>query len=418
MTVLQWVVAAAAIYVLLVFLSNMLAMPRFGDCPARRHYPRVSVLVPARNEEENLPRLIPSLLAQDYPDFEVVVLDDNSTDRTADILAEFARRDSRVRVLSGLPHRPGWIGKNWACHQLSEATTSEWMLFTDADTVHKPGALRAAMDAALHHPVDFLTAIIGQEVRSWGERLVVPFFSTYHIFCAVPLELGYRLRSARVFAANGQFLLFRRQAYDEIGGYAAARDTVLDDQALVSRITRHGLRWRMCDGSRFVRCRMYTNWAGVFRGFTKNVFVAFGGAIVPYCLVWTGIALLFFEPLVVLALAALRFPLAPAGVPVALATILATLLLWLGTARRFRFPFYLAFMYPATIGLALVIAVRSVVMLSTGHATWKGRTIAQPLAGPAKVSRARPALRPLAFLLWFASIAFAFLFSGVYRLRH
>jgi chlorobactene glucosyltransferase len=419
LAVLQWAVLALAVYVLMVCLSNLLAMPRLGSYPSRPHYPRVSILVPARNEEENLPRLIPSLLTQDYPDFEVVVLDDNSSDRTPEVLAEYASRDSRLRILSGRPTPSDWLGKNWACHQLFESTTSEWVLFTDADTVHGPGALRAAMDAALHLDLGFLSAIINQEIRTWGERLVVPFFSIHHVFCVVPFELGYRLRRLRVFAANGQFMLFRRQAYDRIGGYSAVRSAVLDDQSLVARVVAHGLRWRICDAHRFVSCRMYRSWSGVFEGFTKSVFTAFAGAIEPFCLAWTAISLLFFGPLAIMALAAFRAPLAPVQLPLAIATILVTLVFWLASSRRFGVPLYLAFLYPATAGIALAIALRSVVMLSAGRATWKGRIIAQPATsnGPLRVSRPTPVLRQLTYAYWYVNIGVTLLFYAYYRLR-
>ncbi|MBM3331098.1 glycosyltransferase [candidate division WOR-3 bacterium] len=417
LAVLQWVALALAFYVLAVCLGNLLTMPRLGRYPSQPHYPRVSILVPARNEEENLPRLIPSLLAQDYPDFEVVVLDDNSTDRTAQILAQFARRDSRVRVLSGLPRPPGWVGKNWACQQLSEETSGDWILFTDADTVHAPGALRAAMDAALPGRLEFVSAIVGQEIRTWGERLVVPFYSIHHVFCTIPFELCRRLHLP-ISAANGQFMLFRRQAYDWIGGYASVRGEVLDDRAFAARVVAHGLNWCFCDAHRFVTCRMYKNWAGVVEGFTKGVFAAFDRALAPFALAWAGIVLLFFLPPAVLVLAGLGIALAPSQLPLALAGIAVPLCFLLLSGRRFGVPSYLAFLYPATVSLALFVAVRSVVMLSTGHATWKGRTIeAAGESGPNRALRPAPGLRTAALVFWFLDVGLTAIGYAYHRLR-
>jgi chlorobactene glucosyltransferase len=269
------------------------------------------------------------------------------------------------------------------------------------------------MDVALHRDLDFLSAIVGQEVRTWGERLVVPFFSIHHVFCTVPFELGYRLRLP-LYAANGQFMLFRRQAYDRIGGYASVLGEVLDDLSLAAQVVAHRLRWRFGDAHRFVSCRMYRSWAGVVEGFTKSVFTAFGRAVAPFVLAWSGITLLFFLPLVVLALAALRVPLAPTQLPFALTGIAMTLCFWLVSSRRFQVPSYLALLYPATIGVALVIAVRSAIMLTEGRATWKGRTIEQPAA---TTPRPVPALRQLTCFYWYLNAGVAMLFHAYYRMR-
>ena len=417
-TVLQWVVLAVAGYLLAVTVTNLLTMPRLGEYRSHLRYPRVSILVPARNEEENLPRLIPSLLAQDYPDFEVVVLDDDSTDRTVDVLAESARRDSRLRVVPGLPRPAGWLGKNWACHQLSQSTTSDWILFTDADTVHRPGALRAAMDAALHHQLDFLSALLNQEVRTWSERLVVPFYSIYHVFCTVPFALGRRLRRPRLCAANGQFMLFRRQAYERIGGYAGIRSAVLDDQALATRVVAHELRWRFGDASRFVSCRMYRNWESVVEGFTKSVFTAFNYRLEPFLLTCVGLLLIFFGPLFVAILAASGITPALARLPLAVASILITICLWLAVNRRFRIPLYLVLAYPATVGLALFIAVRSAMVLPTGRATWKGRAIeATGASGSPAMVRPLPGLRTATYVYWYLGVSIAMLAHAYYRIR-
>lgn len=416
--ILQWVGLGLVGYVMAVTILNLVTMPRLGRYPQRERYPRVSVLVPARNEEANLPRLIPTLLAQDYPDFEVVVLDDNSTDRTPEILDQFARTDRRIRVISGLPRPRGWLGKNWACHQLSESAKGEWILFTDADTWHRPNSLRSAMDVALRHKLDFLSAILNQEVRTWAERLVVPFYSVYHIFCTLPFALGIRFRRLDLCTANGAFLLFRREAYDHIGGYYSVRSAVLDDQALALRVREQQLRWRFCDGSEVVGCRMYRGWPSVVEGFTKGVFTAFNFAIEPFALAWAGITLIFFAPLLILALVALRQPLNPTLVPIAVASILATLFFWLAVNRRFRFPLYLVPLYPVTIGIALYIGLRSVLMLSTGRATWKGRVIeATGEFGSPSMMKPLPGLKTATFVYWYLGVGVAVLANAYYRMR-
>jgi chlorobactene glucosyltransferase len=414
--ILQWVGLAVSCYLLGVTILNLLTMPKLGQYRSQPGYPRVSILVPARNEEENLQQLMPSLLAQDYPDFEVLVLDDNSTDHTRDILTQFARSDSRLRVLAGLPRPRGWLGKNWACHQLSEIATGDWLLFTDADTIHRPGSLRAAMDAVLCHRLGFLTGIVHQEARTWAERLVVPFYSVYHVFCTVPFALGLRFRRLRLSAGNGQLLLFSREAYDRIGGYCEVRSDVLDDHALAMKVARLGLDWRFCDASRFVSCRMYDCWRGVVEGFSKSVFAAFGYRADTFLVACAIQLLIFFGPLAVLALAAWHVN--PFEAPLAAACLAVVLSFWLAVNRRFRFPLYLVLLHPATVAIALLIGVRSMIVLAAGRATWKGRIIEGPAAdGSAQMVRMISGLRTATYAYWSLGVGIALLTKVYYRMR-
>ena len=166
----------------LIALSNTWVLRRARRHAPPAHLPRVSVLVPARNEEANIERCVASLLAQDYPDFEVLVLDDESTDGTGCILARLAAADPRLRVLSGRPLEAGWRGKNWACAQLAAQANGELLFFTDADTHHQPQTLRAFATALIGEGADLLGGFPRQEVETLGEQFIVPFFlSLIHI---------------------------------------------------------------------------------------------------------------------------------------------------------------------------------------------------------------------------------------------
>ena len=179
--------------VLLIILSNIRLIHR-----ARRHvpppvFPTVSILVPARNEEKNIAACVDSLLAQDYPSFEVIVLDDQSSDATRSILETLGGGRTKLRILDGSPPAEGRVGKNWACIQLARQATGDLLFFTDADTLHHPQTLKAIVTALVGEQADLLTGFPRQEVRTWGERLLVPFFS-WALLCFIPLELAYRLR--------------------------------------------------------------------------------------------------------------------------------------------------------------------------------------------------------------------------------
>ncbi len=179
---------------LAIALGNLLALRRLGTYPFPPQLPRVSVLLPARNEEAVIGDCVRSLLAQDYPDFEVLVLDDGSTDGTGDVLAALARTDDRLRVLSGQPLPEGWLGKHWACQQLAEAATGELLLFTDADTVHHPQALRLGVAAMEAERADLMSGFLRQRLLTWGERLTVPAIF-WCFFSFLPLALAHRVRA-------------------------------------------------------------------------------------------------------------------------------------------------------------------------------------------------------------------------------
>jgi len=359
---------------LLIALSNLRAWRRLDDCPPPDRSPRVSVLLPVRDEEANVGPCVRSLLAQDYPDFEVLVMDDASRDGTRRILAALAEETDRLQVLVGRPLPSGWLGKHWACHQLAQAVDGPLLLFTDADTRHHPNTLRDAVAALLAEEADLLTVLPRQDVVSWSERLMVPILS-WSVFSFLPLALAHRVRLSALSATFGQFMLFRRQAYEQVGGHAAVRQQVVDDLALGWRIKAHGLRWRLVDGGLRVRCRMYHNFRGVYEGFSKNLLAAFGYNVPLFVFVWSWLGMVFWEPLIVLILGAAGMPISALSLVLAIVAVMLSLLLWGISHRRFSFPLYLAFLYPVSVLLVEMIAVRSVWLTLRGRATWKGRTL-------------------------------------------
>lgn len=358
----------------LIALSNLRALRRLGEYPLPSGFPSLSVLIPARNEEANIQPCVRSLLAQEYPDFEILVLNDNSTDRTGRELAALAPQSDLLRVLRGKPLPPDWLGKHWACHQLARAPKGELLLFTDADTRHHPMALRDVVAALLAEEADLLTALPQQEVVSWAEQLIVPVLP-WSIFSFLPIGLAHRLRWPALSAAAGQLMLFRRQAYEQVGGHSAVRQHGTDDLALARKIKAQGLRWRLVDGGRRIRCRMYGSFHEVYEGLSKNLFAAFEYHLLLFVLIWLWLGLVFWEPLVVLALAMTGNPVGRLSTLLAANAVGASLLLWGISHWRFGFPLYLAFSYPVSILLTVIIAIRSMILAIFGRATWKGRTL-------------------------------------------
>lgn len=359
--------------ILLILLNNIWITRRTRRHKQPDQFPMVSILVPARNEERSIANCVNSLLAQDYPNYEVLVLDDQSTDLTRDILMQIAELQPGLHVLDGLPPRPGMVGKNWSCSQLALQAQGELLLFTDADTEHNPKMLRTIITALIGEQADLLTGFPRQVVHTWGERLLVPFFS-WVLSSFIPLVLGYRLRLPALSSAVGQLMLFRREAYLAIGGHGSVSSSVVDDLSLARRIKFAHLRWRVAHVADLVSCRMYLSSREAINGFTKNLFAVFGYRLLPFLCAFTWLMVMFWEPLIVLIMVSSR--LARHTQPQALVACLGlSLLLWLVHYVNLGLPFSLAFLYPFTILANVLVALRSCWFSLRGTTQWKGRRI-------------------------------------------
>ena len=281
-----WLVALGVlILITLIGTLNTLTFPRLRLAKLEQ-FPLVSILVPARDEAERIGETLRRLLQMQYPNFEVIVLDDVSTDDTFQRVQKIAQRDARLSVVKGQPLPAGWLGKNWACHQLAQYAKGEILIFTDADVHWECSALAALLHLLERTRADLLTVWPTQETLTWSERLVVPMMM-FTIINYLP-ELAVRYIPWPIFAAaNGQCLAFRRAAYIHIGGHAAVRENVVEDMALAWNIKRHHLRLAMAEGNHLIHTRMYRTWAEVRDGFAKNILAGHGGK--PFFLVLSGV---------------------------------------------------------------------------------------------------------------------------------
>ena len=369
---IQSAIVASLVVLLIIALANMRYLRRLYSYPAPPAWPRCSVLVPARNEEANIGRCAGGLLAQDYPDFQVIMLDDNSTDRTWQILQEFSSKDPRLVLIKGKPLPEDWLGKHWACHQLALIADGELLIYVDADTYHEPGMLRGAASAMIYEKAALISALPRQIVISWSEMLSIPAFYL-GMLCGVPLELTRLQRNPLLFAILGQFLVFRRDTYDAAGGYAAVRHNVVDDIAIGRRVHAMGLKYKLLDGDGLVSCRMYRDFDQVWKGLTKSTFATFNFDPYFLTLMYMLVLIFFVSPPVVLGigLAQTQVPMeitAMAGI-----AVLLNLVLWTISHLRFHFPLYLVLIYPLSAVFMTVVALTSMVLTMQGKALWKGR---------------------------------------------
>ena len=238
-----------------------------------RERPVVSVIIPARNEEACLGACLRSLTSQTGIPFDILVVDDGSTDNTRAIARSFAA----VRLIEAGPLPEGWTGKNNAVTAGAHDAQGDWLLFTDADTVHRPGSLAKAVAEAKQQKVDLLSYSPEQEVRGFWERAVMPV-----IFAELARKYPPSRMSdpaSKLAAANGQYLLVSRKAYDSVGGHAAVATSLLEDVELARIIKAAGYKITFRYGSDAVRTRMYRNFRQLREGWTKNLALLFPSAI-------------------------------------------------------------------------------------------------------------------------------------------
>ncbi len=330
--------------------------------------PRVSVLIPARDEERSIGGAVESALASKGVAVEVLVLNDGSRDATAAVVRRIAERDDRVRLLHAPELPPGWCGKQHACRVLANEASADLLLFLDADVRLTPYGL-ARMAAFLRQSgADLVSAVPFQETGTALERLVVPLIH-FVLLAFLPLERMRRSRHPAYGAGCGQLFLARRSGYEKAGGHAAVRASLHDGVTLPRAFRRAGLATDLCDGTDVARCRMYRGAGELWRGFAKNATegMAAPATIGPATLLLLGQV----APVALMATAALLSP--PSVAPAAAATVCVYFPRF-AAAGRFGQPLLGAFLHPVGVAILLAIQWHAFVKRLFGRpACWKGR---------------------------------------------
>lgn len=325
-------------------------------------HPEVSVIVPARNEEATLAACLKSLVGQSGPSYEIIVVDDHSTDRTREIASSFP---VKVITADALPN--GWSGKCNACWSGAKVAKGKWLLFTDADTEHSQNSIEQGLGEAQQDHAAMLSYSPRQEVHSLAERALMPVIFAELAATYRPKEVSDPNSPAA--AANGQYLLVRRDAYDAVGGHAAVAQAILEDVELAKRVklAAYKLQFRTSD---VVSTRMYRSFAQMWEGWTKNL------------------ALLFANPLWLAAKRALEFALIAAcvvgigvAVPdrdktgIAINGVLLTglLVFFYRRIRRAHFDWRSNIVAPFGLPLFALLLVNSYISHRNGAVRWKGR---------------------------------------------
>jgi len=355
------------------FASSWAEVPLLRSAPDAP-LPRTTIIVPARDEERSIETCVRSLLAQEWVDHDVIVLDDRSTDGTPAILARLAREDPRLRVLRGAELPEGWVGKPWALHQAARHARGAWLLFTDADTDHAPRGLASALALVRALDAHALSIATYQRMESFWERTILPSVLGSILFACGPIgAINDPARPERALA-NGQFILVSREAYDGLGGYEALRDEVADDLEFARRIKRDGrYRYILAAGESVASVRMYRSFREIWEGFTKNLALGSGGALLPIVAGSAALLGLSAVPPVLAVRGALRRR--PGDVLEALACTLATAATAGWAIGKTKHPRALGLRQPLGTTILAAIALNSVRRLATGRGVaWRGRT--------------------------------------------
>jgi glycosyltransferase involved in cell wall biosynthesis len=347
----------------LVVLFNFFAAPviKKEDYQLRRT-PLVSVLIPARNEEANIGGCLSHVLNQSYTNTEVIVLDDQSEDRTYEIVEKLQKGHSNLNLFRGKDLPRGWNGKNWACHQLAQKARGEIIIFVDADCILAPWTIASALTMMERYGLDLLSSFPTQKLKGIAGFLLVPVMD-WLLLSFLPLRMVYLSPHKSFVAANGQFMAFVRKRYDAVGGHKAVADQVVEDMELARAIKTRGFRMMTALGGKTISCDMYASVPDAIRGFSKNFYPGFNTTPARFSCM---IALFAF------------FYLAPFGLVFVYNGILIPLgMIWLQrlilafTDRQN--PFINALLHPLQMICMVIVGINSMRVAISKKIVWKGR---------------------------------------------
>ena len=339
-------------------------------------FPGISIIVPARNEEANVPRLLASLVCQDYPQYEIIVVNDASTDNTAAIVQAYTKDGVRLISIDGPPE--GWTGKNYACWTGAGYARYPWLLFVDADTELASCALRSTIQFAVKRDVDALSLFPQQRCETFWERLLLPFaYQQYFVGTNARVN-----ESNGPALANGQYFFIHRNAYERVNGHAANAGSIVDDAALAVSLKREGIVALACRGEGLVSVRMYTNLQQIANGFGKNIYPYLQQS--PLTGIQTAVSTALASSVALLFVDARReksYSLFFIAVLAYSAQVLSALP-WL---KHFGIARWYALLSPFSALTFLAIAINSLLHTIVGHSVvWKGRSYATYQQGPAQ----------------------------------
>jgi chlorobactene glucosyltransferase len=357
-----------------------LKFPAAADFSLIAISPRVSILLPARNEEQRiLPYCLQSLLEQNYSNFEIIAINDRSTDRTGEILRRF--ENERLLVIEGMEPPAGWLGKPFALQQALTRSNGEWILTVDADVFFAPETVKNALAFAIENRLQALCLLPFVDCKTFWERIFMPVFDWFRMLKMPPTRVNNFLRTEAL--GIGSFFLVRRDCLEKIGNFESVRAAVAEDLLLADLIKKSGARFSVKSGADFFETRMYEGLAEIWYGFTKNFFAGakFNFARTAFetaSIVLQGVMPFFFAfACLAIWLAAKQFFFLVLFVPFALIYFLQ-MLVFAPLLKQWKISVFYAIFIPLALGLFVLILLNSAIKVLSGRGVnWKGRAIYQ-----------------------------------------
>jgi len=359
-----------AIYFVLFFLIlrfvvtvfNFISDPKLRRVNKQYNH-LVSILIPARNEEANIVELLISIKNQDYTHYEVLVLDDGSTDNTYQLCADIASADKRFTIIKGKPLANGWLGKNYACHQLAQQANGEYLMFVDADDVVNNGLINSAIHRMKANKLSLLSLFTNQVMATVGENLVVPLMH-FMLLNLLPLRLVLLVKNASVSAASGQFMLFDADDYRRNNWHQQVRDKVVEDVEIMRLVKGNKLNGEALLANGLISCRMYKGYRESVNGFSKNFLAAFNYNILAFLIF---LVLIIGGPMLVIITTNFHLMFFMFGL-----IILTRIMMSLSSGQN---PLYNVLLHPFQMLSLLVISYLAVQKHLTNTTVWKGRRV-------------------------------------------
>ena len=332
----------------------------------------VSILIPARNEEANIGRCLYSLIDQSYKNIEIIILDDDSTDYTFSIAKEISKKDKRIKIVKGMPIEKDWLGKNWACHQLSSIAKGDMLLFIDADTKLQSKTIEETITEMEESDIDLIT-LFPKRVTSTSVDKIISVTVGWFIFSCLPILFSNK--NPIFSSAFGQYLLFRKGAYFSIGGHESIKDNILDDFELGRSITREGFNLKVFDGTDRISTFSYSSEREAIDGLSKSIFPFFSNRLVPFFLLWILFMAMSIVPVLVIFGDLFQIRLSRSKEVMAFLIWGSLTLSWVISSYRSRQGLLPGIFFPVVTTITAILGIFSVLSFLLNNVVWKDRNL-------------------------------------------
>jgi glycosyltransferase involved in cell wall biosynthesis len=345
-----------------VTLFNFVSDPKLRRV-GKHYHDLVSILIPVRDEQDTIVELLQSIQKQDYPNYEVILLDDQSADNTLKICADFSLTDSRFRIIKGNTLPKGWLGKNYACHQLASQAKGQYLMFVDADERIYDGLINSSVHRMNANNLSLLSLFTNQVTVTIGEKLVVPLMH-FILLNLLPVRLVLLVKNASVAAASGQFMFFKADDYRSNNWHQLVKDKIVEDVEIMRQVKANKLNGETLLANGMISCRMYTGFEECLDGFSKNFLAAFNYSIPGFLLF---LLLLIGGPMLIIITA--NFPLMffTAGL-----IVLTRIMVSLSSGQN---AFYNVILHPLQMVSLVIISFMAIQKHLTKTNIWKGRRV-------------------------------------------